>query len=145
MTLPSSGPITLEQAAAEYGLSLPVVLPNSFWGKPGMPSSGPLTLPGDFYGKSNVIFTPNGGSAFNAGTTFASVTLECNFAAVWTFSGGGTGSSVSIASGDTATSITFSLTNFSGFRSAYWTVTGTALGVTREFTVELQCDTGGID
>lgn len=144
MTLPSSGPITLAQAAAEYGLSPPVVLPNSFWGKPGMPSSGPLTLPGDFYGKSNVIFAPDGGTLLATGTTIASIEITCNFAAVWTYSGGGTGSAVSIPSGGSAVTITFSLTNFSGFRSAFWTVTGTALGVTRNFTVNLECDTGGI-
>lgn len=144
MTLPSSGPISLADAAAEYGLSLPVTLPNSFWGKPGMPSSGPLSLPGDFYGKSNVIFSPDGGTLLATGTTFASIELTCNFAAVWTYSGGGTGSAVSIASGGSAVTITFLLNNFSGFRSAFWTVTGTALGVTRNFTVNLECDTGGI-
>jgi hypothetical protein len=144
VTLPSSGSISLAQAAAEYGLSLPVVLPNSFWGKPGMPASGPITLPGDFYGKSNVIFSPDGGATTDSGLTNASVTLACNFDAVWTYAGGGTGSSVSIGSGGSAASITFSLFNPSGFRSAFWTVTGTALGVTREFTVNLECDTGGI-
>lgn len=52
MTLPSSGPISIAAAAAEYGLGYPVAL-SSFYGRSGLPSSGPFGFSG-FYGKSNI-------------------------------------------------------------------------------------------
>lgn len=143
MTLPSSGPISIAQIAAEYLVSLPCVFPTAFHGKPMLPASGPLTIPTDFYGKSNIVFTPDGGLVQNFGVNFASVVLQCNFAAVWTYTGGGFGSSVSLASGASGTQITFSVSAPAGAtRNGNWTVTGVFGGITRNFTVDVEASNG---
>lgn len=134
MTLPSSGSITLAQAAAEYGLSLPVVLPNSFWGKPGLPASGAIVLPGDFYGKSNVTFTPDGGAVSDFGEFSAGVDLVASLPVTWTYTGGGAGGAVNLSSGGVGTLLAFTL--FSP-GTATWSVTGTLGGTSRNFTVSL--------
>jgi len=141
MTLPSSGPISINDVCAEYGVPNNTPFPSGFYGKPGFPSSGPWGL-SDCYGLSNVVFTPDGGSAAgSAPSGTASVTLSCNFAATWTYSissGTSTGTSVSIGSGGSATSITFNLAApGTGTRTTVWTVTGVSNGVTRNFTVTL--------
>lgn len=53
MTLPSSGPMSIEAMRIEYGLGHPVAM-NQFYGKNGLPSSGGMRF-GDFYGKSNYL------------------------------------------------------------------------------------------
>lgn len=52
MTLPASGPISLNDLAAEFLLPTNSAFPSTFYGKGGAPSSGPLSLQ-DFYGRSN--------------------------------------------------------------------------------------------
>lgn len=136
MTLPASGPMSISMMAAEFGVALPCVFPRDFYGKPGIPASGPLKF-SDFYGKSNVVFTPNGGEVYDYGSTSASVILVCNQSAIWTYTGGG--GTVSRASGTAGNSITFSVSSpaFS-YRSANYAVSATAMGVTRSFTVTLE-------
>ena len=51
MTLPSSGPISINDIAAEFGLPSNSVFPTAFYGLGGAPSSGPLSF-SDFYGRS---------------------------------------------------------------------------------------------
>lgn len=126
MTLPSSGPLKLSQIAAEFGVSLPCVFPDDFYGKPGVPTSGALSF-SDFYGLSNVLFTPDGGAVSSGKDGI--LTLTCNRPAVWTFPVTG-----SIPSGSTATSVTFTTTSIFPFD---FTCTGTALGVTRTFAVHM--------
>ncbi len=99
-------------------------------------------------GKSSVTFTPDGG--LTAGTAedisaggydYAEVTIECSQNAVWTYSGGLIGGAgVSIASGSTATIITFSLTTTGSPRYTDWTVSATSGGVTRYWVVSLSVD-----
>lgn len=52
MTLPGSGPISINDIAAEFGLPNNSPFPDAFYGKGGAPSSGPLSF-ADFYGRSN--------------------------------------------------------------------------------------------
>lgn len=110
----------------------------------GVPS-GAISM-NDLRGKSNVSFSPDGGTS--AGTAVllqeqsvltASVTITCSQSAVWTWSGGGEGSYVSVASGGSATSITFevSASVFGGWALASFTVQATAGGITRYWNVEL--------
>lgn len=141
MTLPSSGSISISEAAAEFGISLPCVFPDAFYGKPGMASSGPLILPDDFYGKSNVVFAPTGVYITNSGLSSASATITCSVDATWTYSGTLPGAKVSIsrASGSTGPSITFTVLAPGGGGTLYgnWSLTGTAFGVTKNYTIEL--------
>lgn len=52
MTLPASGPISVNDIATEFGIPNNSVFPTAFYGKGGAPASGPLALE-DFYGRSN--------------------------------------------------------------------------------------------
>lgn len=143
MTLPASSAISLQDAATEFGISAPIILPDSFWGKPGMPVSGAITLPNDFWGKSNVTFSHASGtySDFKLDDGAASITITCNVDATWTWSktGSTVGHSASIASGGSGTTFTVSQTppvgTSGGVRSSTWTVTATAGGVTRNYTL----------
>ena len=142
MTLPSSGSLSISQIAAEFGISLPCVFPTAFYGKPGVPASGALVLPTTFHGLSNVIFTPDGGAVTVSTTgTDAATTLACNLAAVWTFSLPAN-VTASIASGGSSASLTLTLQNGGGgsYRERSISVTGTAFGVVRSFTVTLIVD-----
>lgn len=142
MTLPSSGALSISQIAAEFGVSLPCAFPSAFYGKPGVPGSGTLTLPDSFYGLSNQSFNPDGGAVDGSAIgEAATVTLYANPAAVWTYSGGGTGGFVNVPSGNSATSITFSCVPPGvGARVRNWTVTGTIGGLVRNFTVSLSAE-----
>lgn len=60
MTLPSSGPISLQQIQAEFGGNAPIAITEYYGVAPGVPTSGPISL-ADFYGKSATplyAFTP---------------------------------------------------------------------------------------
>jgi hypothetical protein len=56
MTLPTSGPLSLTQFAAEYGLAANTPFPGGYYGKPGIPGGGALSFSA-MYGKSNVTQT----------------------------------------------------------------------------------------
>jgi len=136
MTLPASGAISLFQVADEFGLPRDTAFPAGFYGKGGAPSSGALGF-SDFYGRSNVTFTPDGGSVTDTQGGSVSATLLCSEAATWTYSGGGPGGSVSIISGASATSITFSVTAGATDITLGWTAHGQAGAVGRDFTLSL--------
>jgi hypothetical protein len=100
-------------------------------------------------GKSAVAFTPDGGTTAGSavllsdqGSLYASVTISCSQSAVWTWSGGGDGSYVTVASGGSATSIIFevSASPFGGWAFASFTVQATAGGITRYWNVELTAE-----
>jgi hypothetical protein len=160
MVLPTSGPLTLADIQTEFGGSNPISLSEYYAGGAyvpagtsgtygAVPSSGAISIQ-NFYGTSNVAFTPDGGTT--AGTAVAlseqmqlyvSITIDCTISAVWTYTEVGTGSA-SIASGGSDTSITFevSTTPFGGFKVAYFTVSATAGGTTRYWTVSLVAEDG---
>jgi hypothetical protein len=89
MTLPASGPISLNDLCTEYGLPSNSVFPGAFYGKPGIPASGPLGL-ADFYGKSNfainsdksVLNRNDSGSSSGSATAFFTATQNCT----WSYS-----------------------------------------------------------
>lgn len=154
MTLQSSGAISFSQLQTEFGGADPISMSEYYAGGANVPSStsgvngavptnGTISM-SKFYGTSDVAFSPDGGtsagspvSLSDAGATNASVTISCNQAATWTWSGGGTYGTASVASGGSATSITFSLSTPFQNRDASWVVSATAAGVTRYWTVSL--------
>jgi hypothetical protein len=149
MTLQATGPISLGNVRAELGraagtsISLGETAVRNLAGV----ASGLIRL-SNLYGKSSVAFTPAGGlssgspvmlSDWAAGAGQALITIQCTQSAVWTWSGaGGPGSYVSVVSGGNSTAITFSLSNIDYvIRQSFWTVSGTAGGITRHWQVEL--------
>ena len=154
MTLQTSGAISLSQVQTEFGGANPISMseyyagganvPGSTSGVNGaVPASGTISM-SKFFGTSDVAFSPDGGTSagvpvyLNAfGSLNASLTITCNQSAVWTWTKTGTGGSADTASGNSATSITFSnsTTSFGGAKSATFTVSATAAGVTRYWDV----------
>lgn len=154
MTLQSSGAISLSQIQTEFGGANPISVseyyagganvPSSTSGVNGaVPASGTISL-SKFYGTSDVAFSPDGG--LTAGTRVelsdfgilnASVTISCTQSATWTWTKTGQGGSASVSSGGSSSSITFSnsTTSFGGFKTAYYTVSATAGGITRYWYV----------
>jgi len=142
MTLPTSGPISMNDLATEYGVPNTTPLAG-YIGKPGAPTGNPVSLEA-FYGASDVVFTPNGGTVADSKPYLAQTTLSCTQSAVWTYSvtSGGTATSVSIASGASATSIVFqqgvngTAPHRTGLATT-WDVSATAAGVIQTWTVTL--------
>jgi len=145
MTLQSSGAISLGNVNTELGRSSTATISlgeTAVRNLAGV-SSGAIAL-SNLYGKSNVAFTPNGGTSAGSpvylndfGLLSASVTISCTQSATWTWSKTGTGGSASVSNGGSASSITFSnsTTNFGGTKSAEFTVSATAGGITRYWVV----------
>ena len=112
-------------------------------------ASGAISL-SNFYGKSNVSWSPAGGPS-GAGVTLsdeaaggddAIVTITCNQSASWTwFKSGDPAAFASIASGGSSADISFILPN-SGFtiKNSSFSVSSTAGGVTQYWTVNLTND-----
>lgn len=149
MTLQSSGAISLGNVNTELGrsstatISLGETAVRTLAGV----SSGAIAL-SNLYGKSNVSFTPDGGTSSgtrvileDVGQLSASVTISCTQSAVWTWTELGSGTA-SVSSGGSATSITFqvSTTSFGGFKYSEFTVQATAGGITRYWTVYLTAE-----
>jgi hypothetical protein len=147
MTLQSSGAISLSNVSVELGrsasatISLGEAAVRTLAGV----ASGPISL-SNLYGKSNLSFTPAGGVSSGAAealsdqrTTGSTITISCSQLATWTHSRtGSTAGTASVASGGTASSITFTLDNFTTIqRMSKWTVSGSAGGVVRYWTVQL--------
>ena len=109
MTLPSSGPISISQIAAEFGGTAPHSLSEYYGVATGVPSSGTIDL-ADFYGTSNTItlqvLMVGGGGAGGRGLN------EAEEGEMYT-GGGGAGGEVNAftltASGSDASGVTFSL------------------------------------
>lgn len=103
-------------------------------------------------GKSNVSFTPDGGTT--AGTAVflssdvayetAQVTITCSQSAVWNWTRSGSGTpaaTASIANGGSGTTMIFTLDRFDGGISQYtYTLNATAGGITRYWTVYLRVE-----
>lgn len=103
-------------------------------------------------GKSNVAFTPDGGTT--AGTAVflssdvayetAQVTITCNQSAVWNWTRTGSGvpaATASIANGGSGTNMVFTLDRIDFGISAYtYTLSATASGITRYWTVYLRVE-----
>lgn len=118
----------------EYGVPHTTPFPSGFAGKPNFPASKSLEA---CVGVSNVTFTPNGGEVDGFGTTSAQATIQCNMAAVWTYGNLG-GATANVSSGNSAPSITFTLSNAGAAeRDANFNVTGVAGGETVNFQVSL--------
>jgi hypothetical protein len=146
MTLQSSGAISLANVNTELGrsstatISLGETAVRTLAGV----ASGAISL-SNLYGKSNVTFTPDGGTSAGAPALLsdtqmfsASVSIECSAQAVWTWSK--TGSSfafASIASGQSNAIISFYLETETQYRTAVFNVTGVSGGVTRYYQVLL--------
>jgi hypothetical protein len=151
MALQTTGPISFADINVELGVastttrSLNDTTSRTLAGV----ASGTISM-SNFYGKSAAAtFTPAGGttagtavalSDFASGAGTASVTITCSESAAWSYTRSGTFGTPATGS-QTATSITFSLTNGTNFiRSSTWTVSATAGSTTRYWTVELTND-----
>lgn len=157
MPLNSSGPISIGGSTA--GQSINLELGRSATAQSNLNESALRTLAGvasgtislsNFYGKANVSFTPDGGTSAGAPVYLsdlqlfsnqASVTISCNQSAVWTWTRSGTFGTASVATGGSATSISFVMSSSStNFRSTVFTVSATAGGITRYWSVQLQTE-----
>lgn len=155
MALQTSGAISLSNVNVELGrsstaqISLGETAVRNLAGV----ASGAISL-SNLYGKSNVSFTPSGGTSaaspeyvgsYEFYPTSASILIACTQTATWTWTR--TGASVataSVASGGSASSITFSMPSAQFLqRSATFTVSATAGGITRYWVVQL--DTEGLN
>lgn len=160
MTLQTSGAISLSQIQTEFGGANPISMseyyagganvPGSTSGVNGaVPASGTISM-SKFFGTSDVAFSPSGGTSAGApqtlsdiGNLYASVSITCNQSATWNWSNyAGSGGSVDTASGNSATSITFSIstTEFGGTQTSSYTVSATAAGVTRYWDVTVTAE-----
>ena len=161
MALQSSGTISLSQVQTEFGGANPIGMseyyaggvnvPGSTSGVNGaVPASGTISM-SNFYGTSDVAFSPSGGASAGSPQALgdfagypgtATATITCNQTATWTWTrSGSTQGGASIATGGTGTSITFTLpSSATAFRNTTYTVSATAGGLTRYWTVDLQTE-----
>jgi hypothetical protein len=101
---------------------------------------------------ASLTFTPDAGTYSASGFETASYTISCSQAATWTWTkSGDSHCSASLASGGSATSITFTCNAYQQTpagqqpspddpwvqNSCTFTVTGTANGVTKNYTINL--------
>ena len=117
-------------------------------------TSGTTISMDNLRGKSNVTFTPAGGTSAGAPDyvgsyefypASASLLIMCTQTATWTWTrSGSTAATASVVSGGSAGSITFTLPSAQfQLRSATFTVSATAGGITRYWVVQL--DTEGFN
>ena len=114
-------------------------------------ASGAISM-NDLRGKSNVTFTPDGGTTGGTAVYLSSdvayetaqVTITCNQSAVWNWTRIGSGTpaaTASIANGASGTNMVFTLDRLDNGISTYtYTVNATAGGITRYWTVYLRVE-----
>lgn len=160
MTLQSSGAISISQINSEFGRGNNL---NSYrgttWytdaGGSGTFSSGAISM-SEFYSKRPTApggtFSPDGSTSSGSRTSLyqyqyygtASQTISCTQSATWTYTGvSGGGGSVTIASGSSATSITFSIASTTIFRTRTWNVDATSGSNTRYWAVTVEAEGDG--
>lgn len=161
MTLQSSGALSLSQVQAEFGGANPIGMSEYYAGGANVPSatsgvngavpaSGTISM-SKFYGTSDLAFSPAGGTSAGSPEAIgdfavypgtASKTITCNQTATWTWTrSGSTQGGASIATGGTGTSITFTLPSAElTSRQTTYTVSATAGGLTRYWTVTLNAE-----
>ena len=151
MPLPTTGPISLSAVAAEIGRAAgtAIALGEAAVRNLAGVATGAISL-SQLYGKSALSFSPEGGASFTSpaylsdtgvGGATAEVTISCNQSAVWSHTRSGVYGAASVASGSSATSITFALAN-TGYtiRESTWNVSATVGGVTRYWQVTLTAE-----
>lgn len=160
MTLNSSGPISLGGSTAGQSINLElgqsatatVSLNDTNVRSLAGVASGAIIVPTNFYGKSNVSFSPDGGTT--AGTAVylssdvsfetAQVTITCTQSAVWNWTRTGSGvpaATASIANGGSGTTMIFTLDRYDYGISQYtYTLNATAGGITRYWSVFLRVE-----
>ena len=160
-TLQSSGAISINDINAEFALGNNL---NAYrgvtWytdaGGSGTFSSGAISM-NEFYSKRKTApggtFTPAGSTSSGSRTVVsgyayastASVTITCTQSATWTYSRtSGTVGSANVTSGNSATSITFSMAAGSAvFRYSAWTLDATSGSNTRYFEIQLTTENDG--
>ena len=145
MTLPT-GTISMSQVNTELGrsatatISLNEAAVRSLAGVP----SGAISMD-NLRGKSAVTFSPDGGTSAGAPVEltdeqqdFAYIEISCTQNATWNWSKTGSFDAfASVESGQSASSIFFSLSTSSQIKQAIFTVSGTAGGITRYYKVTL--------
>jgi hypothetical protein len=160
-TLQSSGAISINDINAEFALGNNL---NAYrgvtWytdaGGSGTFSSGAISM-NEFYSKRKTApggtFTPAGSTSSGSRTVVsgyayastASVTITCTQSATWTYSRtSGTVGGANVTSGNSATSITFSMAAGSAvFRYSAWTLDATSGSNTRYFEIQLTTENEG--
>jgi hypothetical protein len=147
-----TGTISMSQVNTELGRSSTATITlgeSAVRTLAGVPS-GAISMD-NLRGKSNINFTPAGGTSagspvsvsdFEVYPGSASVTISCTQSATWTWTRtSGTTGSGSTASGNSATSITFTMASAQfQQRLSTFTVSGTAGGITRYWTVTLETE-----
>ena len=114
-------------------------------------ASGTISM-NDLRGKSFVTFNPDGGTTVGSAVYLdsdvayepAEITITCSTSATWTYtltaSSGTASPFVSVASGGSSGSLFFQLDAGSGIATAQYSVSATAGGVTRYWTVYLRSE-----
>lgn len=159
-TLQSSGAISINDINAEFALGNNL---NAYrgvtWytdsGSSGTFSSGAISM-NEFYSKRKTApggtFSPDGSTSSGNRTALyqyqyygtASQTITCTQSATWTYTGvAGSGGSVNISSGTSATSITFSIASTTIFRTRTWNVDATSGSNTRYWSVTVEAEGDG--
>ena len=145
MTLQSSGAISLSQVNTELGLSstASISLNDAAVRTLAGVASGAISM-SNLYGKSNAaVWTPAGGTSAGSpvavGDGSSTQTITCSQTATWTWTrSGSTAATASIATGGSGATITFNLPNATTIpRSSTFTLSSTAGGVTRYWSVSL--------
>lgn len=124
MTLPASGPISLNQIAAEFNIANTTPFPSGFYGRGGAPGSGALGF-ADFYGRSGFTLSTTA-TSLTASTVNQTRTATVTSSISTTFSFSGTNAQCSASQTDATHALVTLTTPVSGSGSSSGTVRVTA-------------------